>query len=87
MRRNVTLSEFQRTEYLAVDIVQDNIAERTEAFGVRIIIPAETQQLGVLLGTPSEMTIRIIDDDRKFVFDDDCKGTSPQALLLVIPVL
>ena len=68
MRRNVTLSEFRTTEHLTVDIIQDNITERTKAFGVRIVIPAETQQLGVSLGTQSELIIRIIDDDRKLLF-------------------
>ena len=62
------MSEFHKTEHLAVDIIQDNITEKTKAFGVRMIICPETQQLGVSLGTPSEITIRIIDDDRKLLF-------------------
>ena len=68
LMRNVTLSPFKAAENLAVDIIQDNIVEQIEEFGVRIIIPVETQQLGVLLGTPSEITIRIVDDDCKLQF-------------------
>ena len=65
LRRNVTLSELQATEVLVVNIIQDNITERTEAFEVRIIIPEETQQLGVSLGTPSVLRVTIGDDDCK----------------------
>ena len=68
LMRNVTLSPFKAAENLAVDIIQDNIVEQIEEFGIRIIIPIETQQLGVLLGTPSEITIRIVDDDCKLLY-------------------
>ena len=67
MRTNVTLNPLQVTANLVVDIIQDSITERTESFGVRIIIPEEAQQLGVTLGSPSELTVRIQDDDSKFV--------------------
>ena len=67
LRTNVTLNPLQVTANLAVNITQDTIAERTEEFRVRIIIPEETQQLGVTLGTPSEISIRITDDDRKLI--------------------
>ena len=59
------MSELKATEILTVNILDDNITERTEGFEVRIIIPEETQQLGVSLGTPSVLSVRIFDDDRK----------------------
>ena len=68
LRISVTLSERNGTENLAVRIIPDNITERTEDFDVRIIIPPETQQLGVSLGTPSVLRVRIIDDDRKLPY-------------------
>ena len=67
LRTNVTLNPLQVTENLAVDIIQDSITERTESFGVRIIIPEEAQQLGVTLGNLSEITVMIQDDDRKLI--------------------
>ena len=67
LRRNVTLSDLQATENLEVIILDDSITERTEGFEVRIIIPEETQQLGVSLGTPSVLSVRIFDDDRKLL--------------------
>lgn len=68
MRRNVTFNEFHATEHLAVNVIEDDITERTRIFGVRIIVPADAQQLGVLLGAPSELFVTIIDDDRKLLF-------------------
>ena len=65
LRRNVTLSELQATENLEVTIFDDSITERTETFEARIVIPEETQRLGVSLGSPSMLTIRILDDDGK----------------------
>ena len=53
------------SESLVVMIIQDEINEKTENFSARIIIPLETQQLGVKLGSPSTLNIAIIDDDRK----------------------
>ena len=44
-------------------ILDDTITERAERFGARIIIPQETQQLGIELGTPSTIIITISDDD------------------------
>ena len=67
MRTNVTLNPLQVTASLAVDIIQDSITERTESFGVRMIIPEEAQQLGVTLGNPSEISVMIQDDDCKLV--------------------
>ena len=67
MRTNVTLNPLQVTANLAVDIIQDSITERTETFGVRIIVPEETQQLGVTAGDPSVIPIRITDDDRELI--------------------
>ena len=68
LRTNVTLTPLQVTDHFEVDILQDSITERTEVFGVRIIIPEEAQQLSVMLGSPSEILIRIADDDRKPLF-------------------
>ena len=68
LRTNVTLNPSQVTANLLVNIIEDDITERTERFGVRIIIPEETQQLGVTLGSPSELEVRIGDDDRKLLF-------------------
>ena len=68
LRTNVTLNPLQVTANLAVDILQDSVTERTEVFGVRIIIPEETQQRGVILGSPSVIPIRITDDDCKPLF-------------------
>ena len=65
LRRNVTLSQAITCRDLNVSILQDNITERSESFGARIIIPLETQQLGVQLGSPSILIIKILDDDRK----------------------
>ena len=64
---NVTLSQNQAAKQLTVDIIQDVIIERNESFGVRIIIPEETQELGVSLGSPSLLYITIIDDNRKLL--------------------
>ena len=61
------MSELQATENLEVIILDDSITERTEEFEVRIIIPEETQQLGVSLGAPSVLSVRIFDDDRKLL--------------------
>ena len=69
LRTNVTLNPLQVTANLAVDILQDSVTERTEVFGVRIIIPEEAQQLGVTLGSPSVISIRIADDDCKPLFE------------------
>ena len=68
MRTSVTLNPIQVVETLAVDIIQDSVAERSETFGVRIIIPQKAQQLGVTLGSPSVMHITIADDDSKPLF-------------------
>ena len=68
LKTNVTLTPLQVTDNFEVDILQDSITERTEAFGVRIIIPEEAQQLGVTLGSPSVIPIRIADDDCKPLF-------------------
>ena len=65
LRRNVTLSQAITSEDLKVIILQDKITERIESFGARIVIPSETQQLGVQLGSPSSLIIKILDDDRK----------------------
>ena len=65
LRRNVTLSQAIACRDLNVTILQDNITERNESFGVRIIISPETQQLGVQIGSPSIFIIKILDDDRK----------------------
>ena len=62
------MSELHNTEHLAVDIIQDDITKGNKTFGVRISIPAETQKLGVLLGTQSELIISIIDDDCKLLY-------------------
>ena len=66
---NVTLTPLQVTANLQVDIIDDSVTERTKAFGVRIIIPEETQRLGVTLGSPSELTVMLRDDDRKLLCD------------------
>lgn len=63
LRRNVTLSDLQATENLEVAIFNDSILERTETFEARIIIPEEIERLGVTLGSPSVLSIRILDDD------------------------
>ena len=65
LRRNVTLSGTVASENLGVTIIEDEITERTESFGARIIIPQDAQRLGVRLGDQSNMTINILDDDRK----------------------
>lgn len=57
------MSDLQATENLEVAIFNDSILERTETFEARIIIPEETERLGVTLGSPSVLSIRILDDD------------------------
>ena len=59
------MSQGVASENLIVRILQDRLTERTERFGVRIIIPESTRQLGVELGSPSELIVSILDDDRK----------------------
>ena len=59
------MSELLATENLVVNIFNDSITERTETFEARIVIPEETEQLGVSLGSPSVLSIRILDDDCK----------------------
>ena len=49
--------------FLIVNIENDDITERTESFGIRLILPEATQQLGVTLGDDSEVIIGIRDDD------------------------
>ena len=44
-------------------IIENNITDGNRRFGLRIVIPEESQQLGIELGTPSELNITIIDDD------------------------
>lgn len=65
LRRNVTLSPSVASQTLVVPIVQDQLTERTESFQARIIVPPETQRLGVELGSPSVLTVNIRDDDCK----------------------
>ena len=65
LRRNVTLSPSVASQTLVVPIVQDQLTERTESFQARIIVPPETQWLGVELGSPSVLTVNIRDDDCK----------------------
>ena len=67
MLRNVTLNPNQATEQLTVDIIQDAIIEGNKLFAVQIIVPEETQQLGVSHGSPYVSAITIIDDDRKLL--------------------
>ena len=69
LRTNVTLSPSIASQTLTVPIIQDQITERTESFRARIIIPPETQQLGVQLGSPSELTVNIQDDDCKLTWE------------------
>ena len=45
--------------------MNDDITERTESFGIRLILPEATQQLGVSLGDDSEVIIGILDNDGK----------------------
>ena len=68
LRTNATLSPSIQSQTLVVTIIQDQITERTESFRARIIIPPETQQLGVQLGSPSELTVNIRDDDCKLTW-------------------
>ena len=65
LRRNVTLSPSVASQTLVVPIIQDQLTERTESFQARIIVPPETQRLGVELGSPSVLTVNIRDDDCK----------------------
>ena len=65
LRRNVTLSPSVASQTLVVPIILDELTERNESFQARIIIPPETQQLGVELGSPSVLTVNIQDDDCK----------------------
>jgi len=64
---NLTFGEFDITRSFQVNLVDDDVPERTEQFGIRIIIPPEVQQLGVSLGSPSELTFEISDDDCKLL--------------------
>ena len=68
LKKNFTLGPSQLFENLDVPIIQDQMTERTESFRVRIIIPPETQRLGVQLGSPSELTVNIRDDDCKLTW-------------------
>ena len=68
LRQNITLSPTAASQSLVVMIIQDQITERTESFGARIIIPPETQRLGVQLGSPSTLNVRILDDDCKLTW-------------------
>ena len=68
LRTNVTLSPSIASQTLTVPIIQDQITERTESFRARIIVPEETQQLGVQLGSLSELTVHIQDDDCKLTW-------------------
>ena len=53
------------SQILIINITQDDIDEKQEMFGVRLIIPQELQQPNVALGTPAEATVTILDDDSK----------------------
>lgn len=44
-------------------IIENNITDGNRRFGLRIVIPEESQRLGIELGTLSELNITIIDDD------------------------
>jgi len=50
---------------LIINITQDDIDEKQEMFGIRLIIPEELQQPNVALGIPAEATVTILDDDSK----------------------
>lgn len=71
IRRNVTLSGSRASRNLIVNFIDDQITERTERFGARIIIPPETQRLGVQLGPQSTLEVGILDDDCKSTLQID----------------
>lgn len=62
---NVTLGQFVGSQILLINTTQDDIDEKQERFGIRLTIPEELQQPGVVLGTPAEATVTILDDDSK----------------------
>ena len=53
------------SQILIINITQDDIDEKRERFGVRLVIPEELQQPGVVLGNPAEATVTILDDESK----------------------
>lgn len=53
---------------MAVVTIDDHETEKSEYAGVRLVIPAETKQLGVKLGYPAEQTFRILDNDGNLIF-------------------
>ena len=53
------------SQILIINITQDDIDEKHEMFGLRLIIPEEIQQPNVALGTPAEATVTILDDESK----------------------
>lgn len=61
--RNITLSQSIASVTIQVETIENNVTDGNRKFGLRIIIPEETQRLGIELGTPSELNITIIDDD------------------------
>lgn len=61
--QNITLSQLVASVLIQVDIIENNITDGNRRFGLRIVIPKETKQLGIELGTLSELLITIIDDD------------------------
>jgi len=62
---NVTLNRFVGSQILIVNITQDNIDEKREMFGIRLILLEELQQSNVVLGTPAEAIVTILDDESK----------------------
>ena len=46
-----------------IKIIENNITDGNRIFGLRLVIPEESKQLGIQLGTPSESKITIVDDD------------------------
>ena len=61
--RNITLSQFVASVIIQVEIIENNITDGNKRFGLRIIVPEETQRLGIELGTPSELNVTVVDDD------------------------
>ena len=61
--RNVTFSQLVASVAIQINIIENNITDGNRIFGLRLVIPEESKQLGIELGTPSESTITIIDDD------------------------
>ena len=67
----LTLTPLQHSDTRVVAIVNDEVAEITESFKLRLNFSGEFDQMPFVKLNPSTATVTIIDDDESKVMVDD----------------